>query len=253
MRSIRDWPVSLVTVAAFGLVMVLGDLLQRVTWRLGMDTYERSIGWIQKALIATFRISGVTIDIQGRGLLASRGGYLVVSNHQSMYDIPIFGGVLAEHNPRYVAKRSLAKGIPTVSLYLKRGGNAMIDRNDRDQALASIGDMGKLCQARDAAAVIFPEGTRSRDGSLGDYRTTGLETLMASAPDLPIVPTAIDGSWIVFRDNMFPIPFGTDVRVRFGEPIARTPDEDAEAIAARCRDFTQSTLDEWHRGSERSD
>lgn len=253
MRSIRDWPVSLVTVAAFGLVMVLGDLLQRVTWRLGMDTYERSIGWIQKALIATFRISGVTIEVEGRDLLAPKGGYLVVSNHQSMYDIPIFGAVLADHNPRYVAKSSLAKGIPTVSLYLQRGGNAMIDRGDRDQARASIAAMGSLCEDRDAAAVIFPEGTRSRDGALGDYRTTGLEALMASAPDLPIVPTAIDGSWIVFRDNMFPIPFGTDVRVRFGEPIAREPDEDAAAIASMCRAFAEATLDAWHRGSERAD
>jgi 1-acyl-sn-glycerol-3-phosphate acyltransferase len=71
--------------------------------------------------------------------------------------------------------------------------------------------------------------------------------LMSGAPDLAIVPTVIDGSWVVFANNMFPIPYGTRVRVRFGEPIERTPDEDAGEITERCASWAQNVLDEWKR------
>jgi 1-acyl-sn-glycerol-3-phosphate acyltransferase len=249
-RKVRDWVFSIMTLAVFGTVMATGDVLQRIAYRFGPATYDRAVGLIQRALIRTFRVSGVHVAVEGREGFADRGGFIFVSNHQSMYDIPIFGGVLSDHHPRYVAKRSLAKRIPTVSIYLRRGGNALIDRGDRDQAIEAIRDMGEMCQRRGVAAVIFPEGTRSRDGSLGEYRVTGLAALMKAAPDLPIVPTAIDGSWKVFEHNMAPIPYGTSVRVRFGPPIDRVPGLTAEGVVAMCRSFTAGTLTEWREGSD---
>jgi 1-acyl-sn-glycerol-3-phosphate acyltransferase len=73
---------------------------------------------------------------------------------------------------------------------------------------------------------------------------------MEGAPDLEIVPTVIHGSWKVFSNNMFPVPFGTHVRVAFGEPIPRRPDEDAEAVLERCREWAEMMLDSWDGGSE---
>lgn len=250
MRTVRDWFFSILTVVAFGTAMVIGDLAQRVAYRLGSRSYEATVGWVQATLITVFGISGVRVTTEGTESLETKGGYLFVSNHQSMFDIPIFGGTLRNHHPRYVAKRSLSRRIPTVSYYLRVGGNALIDRGDPGQAMQAIADMGRMCAERGFAAVIFPEGTRSRDGSLGDYRLGGFTALMESAPDLAIVPTAIDGSWRVFEHNMLPIPFGTAVRVRFGTPIARTRDESPEEVLDRCRTFTLDTLDTWHRGSD---
>lgn len=250
MRAVRDWFWSILTLAVFGIVMATGDVLQRIAYRFGPEAYDRAVGSIQRNLIRTFRISGVGIAVEGREGFADRGGFIFVSNHQSMYDIPIFGGVLSDHHPRYVAKRSLAKRIPTVSIYLRRGGNALIDRDDRDQAIEAIREMGEMCQRRDVAAVIFPEGTRSRDGSLGEYRLAGLAALMEAAPDLPIVPTAIDGSWRVFEHNMAPIPYGTSVRVRFGPPIHRSPGPTPEEVSELCRTFTNDTLAEWRKRSD---
>lgn len=248
MRAIRDWFFSVFTVIAFGATMVGGDVMQRITYRMGMERYDRSIGALQKALVRTFRLSGVTLRADGLDRLRPSGGYIVVSNHQSMFDISAFGAVMAAHAPRFVSKKSLASGIPTVSMYLRRGGNALIDRSDRAQALDAIAEMGAMCQDRGVAAVIFPEGTRSRDGTLGEYRVAGLGALMEAAPDLEIVPAVIDGSWKVFRHNMFPVPYGTDVRMRFGDPIARSPGEDPAVVVAGCRAFAEATLEEWHRG-----
>lgn len=253
MRTIRDWIVSIPTVAAFGLVLGIGDLVQRATFRMGIGRYEWALGHLHHWLLRVFRIAGTTITAEHLDRLDDTGGYIVISNHQSMFDISIFGSLLHGHTPRFVSKRSLAKGIPTVSFYLQHGGNALIDRGDREQAMEAIKQMGVMCQERGKAAVIYPEGTRSRDGRLGAYRVHGASSLMEAAPDLPIVPAVIDGSWKLFENNLFPITWGTQVRVRFGDPIPRRPDEVHADLIETCRTFAAETLDEWHRGERTAD
>jgi hypothetical protein len=162
----------------------------------------------------------------------------------------IFGGILVRNFPKYVAKRSLAKGIPSISLNLKRGANALIDRGDRNQATKAIEEMAANCQRRDVSAVIFPEGTRSRDGTLGEYRLGGLASLIKGAPDLEIIPTVIDGSWKVFAHNMFPVPFGTRVRVAFGSPIPRNADDDPALIVEQCQRWASEVLERWSEDTD---
>ncbi len=250
MRTLRDWVFTIPTVVAFGLTLVVFDLAGRVALLFGPRQFEWTMAGLQRTLLWVFRISGVHFDVEGLDRFHETGGYLFVSNHQSMYDVPIFGGILIKNFPKYVAKRSLAKGIPSISLNLSRGGNALIDRGDRLQAMAAITEMAETCQRRDVSAVIFPEGTRSRDGTLGNYRVGGVAALMEGAPDLQIIPTVIDGSWKVFEKNMFPVPFGTQVNVAFGTPIPRTPDEDPEDILDRCQAWSNDTLDRWSKGKD---
>ena len=246
MSQVRDWFFSILTVIVFGLALIAFDLIGRVALLFGLRPFEWVMAWLQRSLLVIFGISGVQFDIEGLDGFRRSGGYLFVSNHQSMYDIPIFGGILIRNFPKYVAKKSLASGIPAISLNLSRGGNALIDRHDRDQAMAEITNMASACQDRGVSAVIFPEGSRSRDGSLGKYKVGGVAALMMGAPELPIIPTVIDGSWKVFAKNMFPIPYGTRVRVRFGDPIERTPDEDPAEIAQRCAHWSNEVLKEWN-------
>lgn len=246
MTKLKDWFFSIPTLVAFGLTLAFYDLRGRLALRRGLRAFEEVMADLQAALLRVFRISGVTVSVEGVDRFGDDGGFIFISNHQSMYDVPIFGGILARNYPKYVAKRELAKGIPSVSLNLRRGGNALIDRGDREQAIAAIAEMGRMCEERDVSAVIFPEGTRSRDGSLGPYRTAGASALLEAAPELQVIPTVIDGSWRVFARNMLPVPYGTSVRVRFGEPIERTEAEDVESIIERCRAFADAALAEWH-------
>jgi 1-acyl-sn-glycerol-3-phosphate acyltransferase len=248
----RDWFFSILTVIVFGLALIFFDIVGRVALLFGLRQFEWVMAWLQRSLLAVFRISGIRFEIEGLDGFERSGGYLFVSNHQSMYDISIFGGILVRNFPKYVAKKSLASGIPAISLNLSRGGNALIDRGDKDQAMSAISDMARECQDRSVSAVIFPEGTRSRDGSLGDFRVGGVAALMSGAPDLPIIPTVIDGSWKVFAHNMFPIPYGTRVRVRFGDPIERSTDEDPSEITQRCASWAEEVLAEWSRETRRS-
>jgi 1-acyl-sn-glycerol-3-phosphate acyltransferase len=248
MTAIRSWFFSVLTVVAFGSTLVWYDIRGRLALHNGLRTFEQVMASLQATLLRVFAISGVTVDVEGLEHFPDEGGFIFVSNHQSMFDVPIFGGVLTRNYPKYVAKRELARGIPSISLNLRKGGNALIDRGERKQAVAAIAEMGAACQERDVSAVIFPEGTRSRDGSLGDYKLLGLATLMKSSDSLPIIPTVIDGSWRVFERNMLPVPYGAPVRIRFGEPIERTPEEDPADVAERCRSFAATTLTEWGEG-----
>jgi 1-acyl-sn-glycerol-3-phosphate acyltransferase len=170
---------------------------------------------------------------------------LVISNHQSMFDVPIFGALLFTNFPKYVAKRSLARWIPSISYNLRRGGNAIIDRRDADQALGAIRQLAAEVEARGVSAVIFPEGTRARHGELGTFRPRGSLELLRAAPKTAILPVVIDGSWRLLRHNMFPIPYGIRVRVSIGAPIARHPDDDEEELLRNVEDRIRATLDRW--------
>jgi 1-acyl-sn-glycerol-3-phosphate acyltransferase len=162
-----------------------------------------------------------------------------------MFDIPIFGGILFSNYPKYVSKRELGRWLPSISFNLTHGGNALIDRNDPVQARQAIRELAVSAATRNVAVVIFPEGTRSRDGRLKSFRTGGLKELLAAAPDLPVVPTTVDGAWKLLRNNLFPVPFGTTVRVRFSDPLVRRAGEDHDELIDRARAVIEETLLEW--------
>jgi 1-acyl-sn-glycerol-3-phosphate acyltransferase len=174
--------------------------------------------------------------------------YLFVANHQSMFDIPILGALLFSNFPKYVSKRELARWIPSISYNLRRGGNAIIDRGDREQATRAIRELGARVRERGVSAVIYPEGTRARAGELGRFRPAGALALLEAAPETPVVPIAIDESWRLLRSNLLPVPFGTRIRVHIGDPIARHAGEDSSALLYEAREEIEKKLDEWRSG-----
>jgi 1-acyl-sn-glycerol-3-phosphate acyltransferase len=167
-----------------------------------------------------------------------------------MFDIPILGAILSSHYLKFVSKRELARRwIPSISYNLRRGGNALIDRSDRAEAVEAIRRLGKEEVAgRGVSAVIFPEGTRARGGVLAPFRPQGTLALMAAAPDAPVVPVAIDNSWRLLRHGLRPVPFGTPVRVFIGTPIERSPGEDASAVVGAAQKQIEDTLQRWREG-----
>ncbi len=200
------------------------------------------MGALQRSLMATFSILGTKVIVERDPAIRPNTGYVIISNHQSLIDIVMIGGLLFTNYPKYVAKAELGKWIPSVSLNLKHGGNALIDRGDRSQSIRAIIAMAKRAQDRNVSVVIFPEGTRSRTGELGPFRPAGSAALLKAADRLPVIPTAIGGSWRLHR--LWPAPVGETVHVRFGAPIARSPG-DHEALLEASHAFIQQALDSW--------
>lgn len=241
---ILSWIPTIPFLLAFGLTLVLYDVAGRIVRPFSLRGFEYVMAALQRTLTSLFVICGTRLYLERPETVRGGTGYVIISNHQSLFDIAIIGGHLFTNFPKYVAKKELGRGIPSISLNLKRGGNTLIDRNDRRQALRAIQEMAATAQERNVSVVIFPEGTRSRDGSLGEFKRAGSVMLLRSADQLPVVPMAIDGAWRLLAHNMLPVPWGVRVRVRFGDPIPREPN-DAEAMLDHAEAFIAQTLKEW--------
>ena len=241
-RSIRDWVFTIPFLIAFALILFVFDFIQRVAFLFAQRPQEHAAGWLQVALVHAMRLTGSTLDIERSPRVKSDTPYIIISNHQSMMDIPIFAACFFSSFPKYISKKSLAKWIPSISFNLRHGGNALIDRSDRDQALGAIRQLARQVRERHVSAVIFPEGTRARAGELGKFKPLGAIALMEEAPEVAVVPVCIDNSWRFVRNNFLPVPFGVPIRVWIGDPIERRKDEDPAAVLTGIEQQLLATL-----------
>ena len=113
----------------------------------------------------------------------------------------------------------LGKGIPGVSYNLTHGGSVLIDRKDPRQALEAIKDFGKYIEDNNYAAVIFPEGTRSKDGNPKRFSENGLKMLTKFMPSAYVIPVTINNCWKLSKFGMFPLEIGVKITFELHEPI----------------------------------
>ena len=192
-------------------------------------------------LIFHLRVVGARVKTVWAEDVPPTGPVILIANHQSFFDIPLFIWHLRRYHPRFVAKKSLRHGIPSVSLVLRTGGSALIDRSNAKQALPQIAALGRLIIERECGACIFPEGTRARDGVLKPFKAAGAKALLQASPGVPVVPVAIDGAWKLMRFNWWPIPYGTQITLTVLDQIKRDDLSDDEVIA-RCEQAVHSHL-----------
>lgn len=235
-----DWSISVPLLMVLTAVAVAFEPALRLARRFGSD--ERVARSLCTAFIRVLAIGGTRFEVSRSGELAAERGYLIIANHQGMLDVPLIQASVPRH-VGFVAKRSLTRGIPSVSYALRTGPHALVDRADPVRSMREIRRLGKRAAERGAVVAIFPEGTRARSGTLGEFNWAGALVLLSAAPGLAVVPVTIDGSWIFSRDNLLPVPYGTRVRLHIGEPIEVGTDamvalEEAQrAIAAKLQQW----------------
>jgi len=144
---------------------------------------------------------------------------IIVANHQSMHDICPLSCYLKKYHPKFVSKIELGKGIPSVSYNLTHGGSVLIDRKDPRQSLAAIKNFGKYIEENKYAAVIFPEGTRSKNGVPKRFSENGLKMLTKFAPSAYVIPVTINNCWKLNKYGMFPLNMGVKVTFEFHQAI----------------------------------
>ncbi len=120
---------------------------------------------------------------------------LIVSNHQSLVDIPVLINCFPDHSLRFVAKKELKHGFPGVSPSLRIQQHALINRKGEFSAtLNELKRIGRMSR-RGISPVIFPEGTRSRDGIVRRFHTGAIRKILGEN-SLPIISVAIDGGYL---------------------------------------------------------
>jgi 1-acyl-sn-glycerol-3-phosphate acyltransferase len=221
MQRILSVPFSILFYLFFGLLLLVFHPIQWFCFKVfGYQAHKKSVDCLNFGLVRSMHILGTTFDIQHRERIPQGVPLIFVANHQSLYDIPPIIWFFRKFHPKFVSKKELGKGIPSVSYNLRHGGSVLIDRKDPKQAIPAIGGLGKYIQKHNRSAVIFPEGTRSKTGVPKKFSENGIKILCKYAPDAYVVPLTINNSWRVERFGKFPLGLGNRLTFTVQEPFA---------------------------------
>jgi 1-acyl-sn-glycerol-3-phosphate acyltransferase len=172
-------------------------------------------GWILESL-------DIPLEVTGRERLEPGRTYVLMSNHQSVFDI--FALFRAFDRPfRMVAKRTLF-WIPILGWSMWMCGFIPIDRSDRESAIRSLDRAARKIRSG-ISVLLFPEGTRSRDGTVHPFKKGGF--MLALKAGVPVVPVVVLGTDRIMEKGSLEVG-RAEVTVRIGEPIAtagRNPKE----------------------------
>lgn len=212
--------VSPLFIFTFLMILVIFHPFQWLGLKLfGYKGHKLAIDVLNFFLVKSLLILGVTVSLKNEHDLPKGASLIFVSNHQSTFDIPPFGLFFRKHHPKFVSKIELGKGIPSVSFNLRHGGAALINRKDARQALTTLGKFSKNINKNKWGAIIFPEGTRSRNGKPKKFSTNGLKMITKYNPDGYIVPVTINNSWKVFKYGKYPLGMGSPITITAHKPI----------------------------------
>ncbi len=146
--------------------------------------------WARTILLA----AGVKVTVRGIENLGPPGARIIVSNHQSYFDIWAMLDSLPA-SIRFIAKGELSR-IPVLAGGMKSAGHVFIDRRNAKRARASIRQAAGRMRSDALSLVLFPEGTRSPDGEPGRFKRGAFG--LAIELGAPLVPAAVDGGHHVF-------------------------------------------------------
>jgi 1-acyl-sn-glycerol-3-phosphate acyltransferase len=216
-------PAITVYTAVLGTASLFSSLLDR----RGRFAHGCARTWSWLILATT----GVSVEVTGLDHLPRDRTFIFVSNHQSIYDIPVIFATLP-YQLRIIAKESLGS-FPFLGWHLRRNGHLLVDRRNPDRA--GILRRWRALVGEGLSLVIFPEGTRSADGRVGRFKAGSF--LLAVEAQLPVVPLSIDGTRHVMRKGRLMTSPG-HARLVVHEPIdtAGLAVGDARRLAERVRD-----------------
>ncbi|MBU0686300.1 MAG: 1-acyl-sn-glycerol-3-phosphate acyltransferase [Candidatus Margulisbacteria bacterium] len=196
--------------------------------------FQKAANIWAKIIIA---VSRTKVKVEGIENIPADQPLVLAANHQSAADILI----LLANIPlffKFVIKRELFK-VPIFGTYLRLAGYIPIDRFKTLKAHKTLYDTSKQIR-RGETILIFPEGTRTRDGSLGQFKRGSL--VIAKQSGVPVLPIAISGSFDIMPRGTF-IIHPSKVKLTIGEPIP-VNDKDMEKTIHKVRSKIESMLKE---------
>ena len=121
-------------------ILVLGQ------WIGGEKGRQRAVNVLNKCFVAGLYIIGSKVKFEGFDKLPMGRPLIIVSNHQSIYDIPAIVVAFRKYSPRFISKIELSRNIPTISYDIRKSGSALIDRENGSQSVKEIFRLGNLIE-----------------------------------------------------------------------------------------------------------
>ena len=224
-------PVFVVSTIFFGgLAVVLCTFLDpRIPSRLCGTTWAKMNGWL----------TPVFVRITGRKFIDKTQSYVIISNHQSQYDIFMLYGWLGI-DFKWVMKIELRK-TPFIGVSCEKLGHIFIDRSDRNAAVKTI-NAAKEKITGGTSVLFFPEGTRSRSGRLYPFKKGAFK--MALDLGLPILPITIRGTRAILPPDTFDIfPGRANLIIHPPVETAGYHDDNLKELMEKVRSIVKSPLE----------
>jgi 1-acyl-sn-glycerol-3-phosphate acyltransferase len=159
------------------------------------------------------RLAGANVNIEGLENISKDQTYIFVANHVSQFDIFCFQGYIP-HDFRWIAKKELFQ-IPLFGPAMRSTGFISIDRSQGRKAMQSLNEAAEKI-ASGTSVLIFPEGTRSTDGTLQQFKSGAI--LIAIKAGVPVVPISFNGTYQILSKNRL-LPRPGNVTIRIGKAI----------------------------------
>ena len=200
-------PLIILSTVCFALVSIAACLVDA--------NGRKAIGVARAWAGSLLTITGVKVTVEGLDRIRGERGYVFVANHLSYMDTP----VVLNHIPaefRFLAKEGLFQ-IPFLGTHLKQAGHIPVPLDNPRGALRTLSHAAEVIQEKGISLLIFPEGGRSEDGELQEFRDGA--AYLAIKAQAPLVPVAIIGTRQILAKRSATFRRGR-VQLRIGEPIS---------------------------------
>ena len=190
------------------------QLFELILEKINMDARNKSsLAIVKWGLKVIGFISGVKLEVNGLDNIPDDQAVLFVGNHISFFDI-IVTYPLMKRPTGYIAKKEIRK-VPFLSWWMYFVNCIFLDRKNPRQGLKSVLEASEKIK-NGTSIFLFPEGTRSKDGKLAEFKDGGFK--IATKAKAPIIPIGIQGTSDIL-ENHFPIIKSGKVIVNFGKPV----------------------------------
>lgn len=223
-RTIFVWSCIVVATLTLGILAFVTALFDRK----GKVVHQYARLWGRVALW----VNGVKVKVSGLENLRGKGPYIFMSNHQGSYDIFAILGYLP-YQFKWLAKKELFS-IPFFGWTMAAAGYISVDRRGTRETVEAINEAAHKIR-EGMSVVIFPEGSRSQNGSLQPFKKGGFTLAIKSK--VPIVPIAIHGSRTIMPKDRLKISPG-EICIQLGPPI------ETENLSLKDREFLMAEVKE---------
>lgn len=190
------------------------------------EASKRAREWAKRLL----KLAGCHLHVEGHEQIPTDQAVLFVSNHQGAFDIPILLSAI-ERPVGFIAKEEL-EALPFVGKWMHLMQCVFIKRGNPREAIKAITEGIKKLKSGHAM-ILFPEGTRSKDGLLLPFKPGSLK--LATKSEVMVIPVVIKGSIDLMKKDSLWIQAG-HVTVTFLEGIPFDPERDSNALADLCQE-----------------
>lgn len=211
LKSVWIWTIVALCIAAWLPLLTIVRALDRdpVRYRTGK--------WFRRLGVLLTRVNPLwKLRISGAQSTSPHRAYVVVSNHQSMADIPLLSHVPWEM--KWVAKQELFQ-LPVIGWMMRMAGDIPVSRTNARSGASALLKAGRYLE-RQCSVMFFPEGTRSRDGFVGRFNDGAFR--LALRAGVPVLPIAVEGSRECLPKTSWRFGARIEIRVKVLPPIAST-------------------------------